>query len=72
MLKIDKANYRLFFGHAGWTKGQLENEIANGDWIVQDTSNEFIFNIPEEQMWSTAIKSFGIEVSSLSGYGGNA
>ena len=72
MLKIDKANYRLFFGHAGWTKGQLDNEIANGDWIVQDTSNEFIFNIPEQKMWSTAIKSFGIEVSNLSGYGGNA
>ncbi len=70
--KIDNGNYKLFFGHAGWTKGQLENEIANGDWIVQETSTEFIFNIPEDQMWSAAIESFGIEVSNLSGYAAHA
>ena len=41
---INNANYRLFLGHAGWTEGQLENEIANGDWVVQETSIDFIFN----------------------------
>ena len=69
---INNANYRLFLGHAGWTEGQLENEIANGDWVVQDTSIDFIFNSPEEKMWSTAIESFGIDVSSLSSYSGKA
>ena len=69
---INNANYRLFLGHAGWTEGQLENEIANGDWVVQDTSIDFIFNAPEEKMWRTAIESFGIDVSSLSSYSGKA
>ena len=48
------------------------NEIANGDWVVQDTSIDFIFNAPEKKMWSTAIESFGIDVSNLSSYSGKA
>jgi putative transcriptional regulator len=67
-----KINNRLFLGHSGWSSGQLENEIKNGDWLVQDTSPEFIFNVPAEQMWSIAFQSYGIDSSNSPSFGGQA
>ena len=63
---------RLLLGHAGWSGGQLEREIENGDWLVQETSPDFIFNIPVNQMWGMAIQSFGIDISNFSAIGGQA
>ena len=59
-------------GHAGWAQYQLEAEIENGDWLLQHTNLEFIFNTEEKFMWDMATKSFGIDMSELSGLGGSA
>tara|TARA_Y100000758_G_scaffold236297_1_gene172651 strand:- start:35 stop:592 length:558 start_codon:yes stop_codon:yes gene_type:complete len=64
--------FKLAIGHAGWTKGQLEREIENGDWLIQDTTRDFIFNTPDELMWNQAALSFGISPSEFSGHGGLA
>jgi putative AlgH/UPF0301 family transcriptional regulator len=50
----------------------LEREIENGDWLVQETTPDFIFNMPEKQMWGMAIRSFGIGISNFSSIGGQA
>jgi|TARA_B100000035_G_scaffold155261_1_gene132236 putative transcriptional regulator len=63
---------RLILGHSGWSGGQLEREIENGDWLVQETSPDFIFNMPENQMWEMAICSFGIDIADFSSFGGQA
>ena len=69
---IAASSYKLAIGHAGWTGGQLESEIENGDWLIQDTTKDFIFNTPDELMWSQAALSFGISLSEFSGHGGLA
>jgi len=63
---------RFFLGHAGWSKGQLESEIEIGDWVAQETSPEFIFDVPQDKMWIMALQSFGIEISNFSSFGGKA
>ena len=63
---------RLFLGHSGWSPGQLETEIKNGDWLVQETSPDFIFNIPAKEMWNLSVQSFGIEASGPSSFTGQA
>ena len=64
--------FKLAIGHAGWTKGQLEREIENGDWLIQNITQDFIFNTPDELMWNQAALSFGISSSDFSGHGGLA
>ncbi len=65
-------NFRLMLGHAGWTGGQLEREIENGDWLLQSAAPDFVFGQPEEFIWQQATRSFGIELSDLSGISGQA
>ena len=36
-------HYKLFLGHSGWSEGQLEREIENGDWLIQKSINSLIF-----------------------------
>ena len=67
-----KCKYKFMMGYSGWSPGQLESEIENGDWIIQETSSDFVFNNSDEQMWELAIGSYGIEISNLSAQGGSA
>jgi putative transcriptional regulator len=42
---------RIFVGHAGWAPGQLEAEIANGDWTLKRAVPEAIFSGKSEHPW---------------------
>jgi putative transcriptional regulator len=45
---------RIFVGHAGWAPGQLEAEIANGDWTLKRAEPEAIFSGKSEHPWPRA------------------
>ena len=64
--------FKLMLGHAGWSKGQLEKEIENGDWLIQSTNPDFIFSTGLSKMWRSALKSLGIDLGINSGSGGEA
>ena len=68
----EKIPFKLMLGHAGWSAGQLEREIENGDWLIQSTTSDFIFNLPPNQMWEYAAKSIGLDISSSFGTSGQA
>ena len=70
--KIRVSNKKFISGYAGWSKGQLENEIKNGDWIVQKARNDLIFETDCEKIWNNAIKSLGFNYDDLSINGGSA
>jgi putative transcriptional regulator len=42
---------RIFVGHAGWGPGQLEAEIARGDWKLAHAEPEAIFSRKSEHPW---------------------
>ena len=54
LLRRDKPmdGLRVFLGHAGWAPGQLEAEIAIGDWTLRRAEPEAIFNGKSEHPWS--------------------
>ncbi|TXT23322.1 MAG: hypothetical protein FD134_2200 [Gallionellaceae bacterium] len=42
---------RVVHGLAAWAPGQLENEIARGDWHVLPVNDEVIFDRPPADIW---------------------
>jgi len=42
---------RIFLGHSGWGPGQLETEIARGDWALEHAVPDAIFNGKSEHRW---------------------
>jgi putative transcriptional regulator len=42
---------RAFAGHAGWGPGQLENEVARGDWIVEPARRGDAFTAEPTELW---------------------
>lgn len=52
-------NIRFFIGYAGWSPGQLSDELDEGSWIVSRIASEQILHCPNDKLWSTVVKSLG-------------
>lgn len=50
---------RFFVGYAGWSAGQLEQEMDQNSWIVSKTTREQIINTDPENLWTEIISSLG-------------
>jgi putative transcriptional regulator len=42
---------RIFIGHSGWAPGQLEEEIARGDWALGKAESNAIFSGKSDHPW---------------------
>jgi putative transcriptional regulator len=42
---------RAYAGHAGWGPGQLDTEIARGDWLVTSADAATVFDTPSAEIW---------------------
>lgn len=42
---------RIFAGYAGWAPGQLEAEVARGDWHLAPADARTLFGIKPERLW---------------------
>jgi putative transcriptional regulator len=47
---------RLFAGYAGWTTGQLEDEIEAGAWFVVDPLEGDVLNDEPESLWQRVLR----------------
>ena len=45
------ADVRTYAGYAGWAPGQLDAELARGDWIVTPADAGSIFDAPPDDVW---------------------
>jgi putative transcriptional regulator len=46
---------KLFAGYAGWTAGQLDNEMSRKDWLVHPASLELIFSAEPDNLWRSIL-----------------
>jgi len=47
----ETAQFRVFAGHAGWTAGQLENEVERDDWHILPATMEAVFDSEPLDLW---------------------
>ena len=45
------ADVHTYLGYAGWSPGQLDAELARGDWIVTPADAASIFDTPPADVW---------------------
>lgn len=59
-------------GYAGWSSGQLEEEIASNAWLTVDCDPTILFALPAEARYEAAMALLGFDPSRLSGEIGHA
>jgi putative transcriptional regulator len=59
-------------GYAGWSPGQLEEEIARNGWLTVGADARVLFDLPIEERYNAAIKLLGIDPLMLASEAGHA
>jgi len=56
--RVDINDFILFQGYSGWGIDQLEDEIENNSWIINNKKND-VFRLKEKNSWNRLIKNYG-------------
>lgn len=59
-------------GYAGWTSGQLEEELSANAWLSGPADPEVMFSLPPPARWQAAAQLLGVDLNLLSGDAGHA
>lgn len=57
--RVPHERFHAYLGHAGWAAGQLDAEIARGDWKVVTADAELIFGADKAAIWPALIRAHG-------------
>jgi putative transcriptional regulator len=58
-------------GYAGWSKGQLEEEIIQNAWLNAEAEQSIVFDLPAENRWKAAAGLMGVDISQLTSQAGH-
>ena len=64
--------YLVALGYAGWSAGQLEDELKENAWLNTSANSTIIFDSPIDDRWRAAVQSMGIDAAMLQPVGGHA
>ena len=59
-------------GYAGWSAGQLEQELAQNAWLTVPADLSIVFELPPEERFAAALQLIGVDYASLSEVAGHA
>ena len=62
----------LTLGYAGWSSGQLDNEIQANGWLNVSSDTSILFDEDLNSKWDRAVRKVGIDPSFLSAEAGHA
>lgn len=43
--------FHVYAGYAGWSPGQLDDEVARGDWRIVRGDDRILFDTPPSELW---------------------
>jgi putative transcriptional regulator len=47
---------RIYAGYAGWSSGQLDDEVAEGAWYVVDGGPSDVFDTEPADLWQRVLR----------------
>ncbi len=59
-------------GYAGWTAGQLEQELLENAWLTVAAQRQLLFDTALEDRWDAAAALVGVNMAKLTDYFGHA
>jgi len=62
----------IALGYAGWSAGQLDEEMAQNAWLSVKADPDIIFSTPCEQRWQAAAKLLGVDLALMTNQIGHA
>ncbi len=62
----------MTLGYAGWSEGQLEQELSQNAWLSVPADERIMFDLPAEERLPAAMALLGIDFASLSEEAGHA
>lgn len=73
-IAIDKGpkEHLIALGYAGWSAGQLEQELAENCWLTLPAASNIIFSTPAELRLSAAAALLGIDMNLICAKAGHA
>ena len=57
---------RMFAGYAGWSPGQLEDEMKRKAWLTHPASLDLVFETKPEELWQVVLRKKGWRYKLLS------
>lgn len=62
---VEPFQTRFFIGYAGWAPNQLEEEVAQKNWIIAPGNSPFVFSKKPSSLWSNVMRSLGEDYAML-------
>ena len=59
-------------GYAGWSAGELENELQSNSWLTVQADEDILFHPDLEQKWLLSLTRLGVDPALLSDQAGHA
>lgn len=66
------ANWLIALGYSGWSKGQLEAELAANSWLIVPANDTLLFDVPASNRFDAAYACLGVDPALLSNIAGHA
>ncbi len=70
--KKGPAGAQFALGYAGWSPGQLDEEIAGNSWLSVPAESRIIFDVPIHKRREAVAEKLGIDLNLISGTAGHA
>ena len=56
---ITRGEIRFFLGYSGWEAGQLEREIRENSWLVNDVDSNLVMEELGAEAWAQFVRKVG-------------
>ena len=58
---------KMFAGYAGWSPGQLEDEMKRKAWVTHPASLDLVFDTHSDKLWQIIMRQKGLKYRLIAG-----